>query len=74
MAESKEIKLTVGGSEKVFGLTVSFGGAVPVHYRDRPPAGSVILDFAFGDDEERVVWMDSDWSEPHERFEGFVER
>jgi hypothetical protein len=67
-SETKTFSLHTAESAEAFGLRVSFGGAVPVHYASRPTAGSIVLDFTAGSDEERVVWMQDDWSEWHEIF------
>lgn len=68
MAEKKILTLGVTDTATAFGLEVVFSGAVPVQYKDRPPAGSIILDFASDGKDERAVWMESDWGEPHEVF------
>jgi len=68
MPATTTLSLALTDSGSAFGLEVTFSGAVPVHYRERPPQGSVILDFTFAGRSERAVWMQSDWAEPHEVF------
>jgi len=61
------LDLPWGESGTALGLKVTFNGGVPVHYGgDKPPAGSVVLVFEHGGEEETVVWMQSDWGDLHE--------
>ena len=63
------LDLPWGESGTALGLTVTFNGAVPVHYGEgKPPKGSVVLILAHGDQEDTVVWMENDWGEPHQSF------
>ena len=63
------LDLAWGESGTALGLTVAFNGAVPVHYGgDKPPRGSVILVLSHGGQDDTVVWMEDDWSEPHQAF------
>ena len=68
------LDLAWGESGTALGLTVTFNGAAPVHYGGgKPPTGSVILVLAHGGQDDTVVWMEDDWSEPHQAF-GFTYR
>jgi hypothetical protein len=63
------LDLQTGQSGTALGLQVTFNGGVAVHYGEgKPPAGSVVLVLAHGGEDETVVWMQSDWGEPHQAF------
>jgi hypothetical protein len=66
---SQVLDLQWGESGTALGLKVTFNGGVPVNYGGgKPPAGSVVLVLEHDGQEETVVWMESDWSEPHQLF------
>jgi hypothetical protein len=68
------LELAWGESGTALGLTITFNGATPVHYGEgKPPAGSVVLVLEHGGAQDTVVWMESDWGEPHEAF-GYIYR
>ena len=65
----KVLSLSWGESGTALGLKITFSGAAPVHYGEgKPSAGSVILVLEHGGKEDTVVWMQSDWGDPHQAF------
>ena len=63
------LELAWGDSGDALGLKITFNGGVPVHYGEgKPPKGSVVLVLEHGGKEDSVVWMEDDWSEPHQAF------
>jgi len=63
------LDLAWGESGDALGLKITFNGGVPVHYGEgKPPKGSVVLILEHGGKEDSVVWMEDDWSEPHQAF------
>jgi hypothetical protein len=63
------LALSWGESGTALGLKVTFNGGTTVTYGPgKPPAGSVTLVLAHGDEEDTVAWMESDWGDPHEAF------
>lgn len=72
--ETRVLEIAWGESAEFEGLRVTFNGGSTVNYGGgRPPQGSVILGFEFKGQDDQGVWMQSDWSEPHEVF-GFTYR
>ena len=72
--EAVVLALNWGDSGTAHGLKVTFNGGSTVNYGSgKPPAGSVILAFEHEGKQETVVWMQSDWGDPHEIF-GFTYR
>ena len=67
--QAQVLELGWGESGTALGLKVTFNGGATVQYGEaKPPAGSVILVLEHGDDSDTVVWMQSDWGEPHEAY------
>jgi hypothetical protein len=65
------VVLDLGWAEsgEALGLKVTFNGGTTVNYSGgKPPAGSVTLILEHAGQDETVVWLDSDWGEPHEQF------
>ena len=72
--QAQVLDLGLGATGSVLGLTITFSGGAPVYYGDsKPPAGSVTLNLAHDGQSNDVVWMQSDWGDPHEAF-GFTYR
>ena len=63
------LELAWGDTGTAMGLKVTFNGGAQVNYGEgKPPAGSVILVLDHDGQEDTVVWLDSDWGDPHQAF------
>jgi hypothetical protein len=63
------LELAWGATGSALGLTITFNGGTTVNYGEgKPPAGSVVLLLEHDSKQESVVWMQSDWGDPHQAF------
>lgn len=62
------VELKWGESGTALGLKITFQGGTTLSYGSKPPAGAVTLLLEHGDEQDEVVWLDSDWGEPHAVF------